>query len=213
MSLDASKIRKSKNHPKVLSQPFSSNMILEKNTKSQILSHQRISEDQPTSSQIYVNKSSLESIKQQLSNTFLKGRQMTNPTVSRPVMKDNYLTSSIIEDSLAPRRINMERLESSKVHIEGHANSKYNSAYSRDIKRSSGGNYGLEDNSNGASEKNQLESLNRRLDSMNKNSKIYSASGLENSRDQINSRVAAYHRNQVSNPKEISQNGQPQWWG
>jgi hypothetical protein len=45
MSLDASKIRKSKNHPKVLSQPFSSNMILEKNTKSQILSHQRISED------------------------------------------------------------------------------------------------------------------------------------------------------------------------
>ena len=79
---------------------------------------------------------------------------MTNPTVSRPIMKDNYLTSSIIEDSLAPRRINMERLDSSKVHIEGHANSKYNSAYSRDIKRSSGGNYGLEDSSNGASEKN-----------------------------------------------------------
>jgi hypothetical protein len=69
-------------------------------------------------------------------------------------MKDNYLTSSIIEDSLAPRRINMERLESSKVHIEGHANSKYNSAYSRDLKRSPGGNYGLEDNLIGASDKN-----------------------------------------------------------
>lgn len=67
--------------------------------------------------------------------------------VGRPVIKDNYLANSVIENSMALRKVNTDMHLGNKMPAENTLNHKYSSAFGMETKKPASANYGLLRNS------------------------------------------------------------------